>query len=94
MSDLDHKYVVEIKTSDKSLRLSNNVKEELMKLGMMDEKGKLKLTGISAKMLKQMKQEYVECPVLNNNISFVQCYICSNFQSRISGKVYCKGNPL
>ena len=94
MSDLDHKYVVEIKTSDKSLRLSNNVKEELMKLGMMDEKGKLKLTGVSAKMLKQMKQEYVECPVLNNNIPFVQCYICSNFQSRISGKVYCKGNLL
>ena len=31
--------------------------------GMMDEKGKLKLKGVSPKMLKRMKQEYVECPV-------------------------------
>jgi hypothetical protein len=28
--------------------------------GMMDEKGKIKLKGVSPKMLKRMKLEYVE----------------------------------
>jgi hypothetical protein len=34
------------------------------KLGMMDDKGKLKLKGVSPKMLKRMKLEAVDCPVL------------------------------
>ncbi len=94
MSDLNPKYIVEVKVADRSLRLSEEVKRELKNMGMMDDKDKLKLVGISTKMLKQMKQEYVECPVLNSSISFIQCYVCTNFISRIKGKVYCSGNPL
>jgi len=41
-----------------------------------------------------MKQEYVECPVLKEDIQFVQCFICPNFQSRVMGEVLCKGDPL
>ena len=60
----------------------------------MDEKGKLKLKGVSPKMLKRMKQEYVECPVLKNDTHFIQCFVCKNFQSRVMGDVLCKGDPL
>jgi hypothetical protein len=69
-------------------------KIELQKIGMMDEKGKLKLKGVSPKMLKRIKLEAVDCPVLAKEVGFIQCYVCSNFHSRISGKVFCKGEPL
>ncbi|MEM2856073.1 MAG: hypothetical protein QW416_03120 [Candidatus Nitrosocaldaceae archaeon] len=88
------RYQVEVKESDKSLRLNEEVKKELQSSGMLDEKGRLKISGVSAKMLKRMKQEYVDCPVLNKQIPFLQCYICKNFISRIKGQVYCKGEPL
>ena len=61
---------------------------------MMDDKGKLKLKGVSPKMLKRMKLEAVDCPVLKAEVGFVQCYVCKNFHSRISGQVYCKGEPF
>ena len=93
-NELDFKYEVEIKTSEKKQLLSKEVKEQLKESGMMDEKGKLKLKGVSPKMLKRMKQEYVECPVLKEDIQFVQCFICPNFQSRVMGEVFCKGEPL
>jgi hypothetical protein len=92
--EAQHKYIVDIKTGEKSLKLTDQAKEELRSVGMMDEKGKLKLKGVSPKMLKRMKTEYVDCPVLNQQISFVQCYVCRNFISRIKGQVYCKGDPL
>ncbi len=92
--DNQHKYLVEIKLGEKSLKLTDLAKEELKKIGMMSEKGKLKLKGVSPKMLKRMKTEYVDCPVLKQEVSFVQCYVCKNFMSRIKGQVYCKGEPL
>ncbi|NIP62132.1 MAG: hypothetical protein GWN01_07425 [Nitrosopumilaceae archaeon] len=94
MSELEHKYEVEVKTTEKRQRLSDEVKKELKSSGMMDDKGKLKLKGVSPKMLKRMKQEYVDCPVLKDNIHFIQCFVCPNFQSRVTGKVLCKGDPL
>jgi hypothetical protein len=45
-------------------------------------------------MLKRIKLEAVDCPVLAKEVGFIQCYVCSNFHSRISGKVFCKGEPL
>jgi hypothetical protein len=90
----DIKYLVPIKQVEKSIKVSNEAKQELQSVGIMDEKGKLKLKGISPKMLKRMKMEAVDCPVLNNEIGFIQCYVCKNFHSRITGKVYCKGEPL
>jgi len=95
MSDeLERKYEVEIKTTEEKQKLPKEVKEELQESGMMDEKGKLKLKGVSPKMLKRMKQEFVDCPVLKGDIQFIQCFVCPNFQSRVMGKVFCKGDPL
>jgi len=90
----DTKFVVPIKGVEKSIKLDERAKSELQAVGMMDEKGKLKLKGVSPKMLKRMKLEAVDCPVFNKELGFIQCYVCSNFQSRISGKVYCKVEPL
>ena len=94
MNELEHKYEVEIKTTEEKQKIPDKVKDELKQSGMMDEKGKLKLKGVSPKMLKKMKQEYVDCPVFKENIHFVQCFVCPNFQSRVMGKVLCKGDNL
>jgi hypothetical protein len=94
MGELEHKYEVDIKATEERQKLQDNVKEELKESGMMDEKGKLKLKGVSPKMLKKMKHEFVECPVFKENIQFIQCFVCPNFQSRVMGKVLCKGEPL
>lgn len=91
---LDTKYEVPIKQVEKTLKISDRAKNELKSSGMMDDKGKLKLKGVSPKMLKRMKLESVDCPVFKQELGFVQCYVCSNFHSRISGVVYCKGEPL
>jgi hypothetical protein len=88
------KYEVPIKQVEKSLKISDRAKAELKSSGMMDDKGKLKLKGVSPKMLKRMKLESVDCPVFKEELGFVQCYVCSNFHSRISGVVFCKGDPL
>ena len=92
--ELDHKYEVKVMQREGRQKLTNDVKDELKSSGMMDEKGKLKLKGVSPKMLKRMKQEYVECPVLKNEIHFIQCFVCKNFQSRVMGNVLCKGDKL
>jgi len=94
MGELEHKFEVEIKEREGRHKLTDKVKDEMKAGGMMDEKGKLKLKGVSPKMLKRMKQEFVECPVLKEDIHFVQCFVCPNFQSRVMGKVLCKGDPL
>ena len=93
-NDLDFKYEVEIKTAEKRQLLSKETKEDLKQSGMIDEKWKLKINGVSGKMLKRMKQEFVDCPVLKKEIQFIPCFICSNFQSRVTGKVLCKGDNL
>ena len=41
-----------------------------------------------------LKQEYVDCPVINDEIQFIQCFVCPNFQSRVMGNVLCKGDKL
>ena len=92
--ELEHKHEVEVKQREGRQKLPDDVKDILKEGGMMDEKGKLKLKGVSPKMLKKMKQEYVECPVLKSDVHFIQCFVCKNFQSRVMGKVLCKGDPL
>ena len=88
------KFVVRIKPVEKSVKITDKAKAELQASGMMDDKGKLKIKGVSPKMLKRMKLEAVDCPVLKQDIGFLQCYVCKNFHSRVSGQVYCKGEPL
>lgn len=94
MDELEHKFEIEVQKTEKRQKLSDKIKAELKAAGMMDEKGKLKLKGVSPKMLKRMKQEFVDCPVLKEETYFIQCFVCSNFQSRVTGKVLCKGDPL
>jgi len=94
MGELEHKYEVEIAQTEKRQKLPQNIKDELKASGMMDDKGKLKLKGVSPKMLKRMKQEFVDCPVFKEEIQFIQCFVCPNFQSRVTGKVLCKGDSL
>jgi hypothetical protein len=88
------KYTVPVKQVEKGIKLTDEAKVELQGIGMMDDKGKLKLKGVSPKMLKRMKLEAVDCPVLNREIGFIQCYVCKNFNSRITGQVNCRGDPL
>ena len=92
--ELEFKYEVEIKKTEERQMIPKEVKAELKASGMMDEKGKLKLKGVSPKMLKRMKQEFVDCPVLEQKVQFVPCFVCPNFQSRVTGKVLCKGDKL
>ena len=94
VDELEHKYEVEVKKREGRQKLPDDVKTILKDGGMMDEKGKHKLKGVSPKMLKRMKQEYVECPVLKDEIHFIQCFVCPNFQSRVMGSVLCKGDKL
>ena len=94
VNELERKYDVKILTTEDKVKFPDALKAELKTSGLMDDKGKLKLKGVSPKMLKRMKQEYVECPVLKEDIQFVQCFICPNFQSRVMGEVLCKGDPL
>ena len=93
-NELEHRFEVEIMSREGRQKLPDNTREELRSSGMMDEKGKLKLKGVSPKMLKRMKQEYVNCPVLGEETHFIQCFVCPNFQSRIMGKVLCKGSEI
>ena len=92
--ELERKYDVKIQSTEEKVKFQDALKAQLKESGMMDDKGKLKLKGVSPKMLKRMKQEYVECPVLKEDIQFVQCFICHNFQSRVMGEVFCKGDPI
>ena len=38
--------------------------------------------------------EFVDCPVLKKEVQFIPCFVCPNFQSRVTGKVLCKGDEL
>ena len=94
VDELEHKHEVKVQSREGRKKLPDSVKEILKGSGMMDEKGKLKLKGVSPKMLKRMKQEFVDCPVLKEEIHFIQCFVCPNFQSRVMGNVLCKGDPV
>ena len=94
VDELEHKHEVKVQTREGRQKLPDSVKEIFKWSGMMDEKGKLKLKGVSPKMLKRMKQEFVDCPVLKEEIHFIQCFVCPNFQSRVMGNVLCKGEPV
>ncbi len=56
VDELEHKYEVEVKEREGRQKIPDSVKQILKEGGMMDEKGKLKLKGVSPKMLKRMKQ--------------------------------------
>lgn len=94
MNELEHKYEVKVERREKAARMDHATKDALREAGMMNEKNKLKITGVSPKMLKTMKMEYVDCPVLEKETHFVQCFVCPNFQSRLNKMVLCRGESL
>ena len=94
MNEIEYKYEVKVERREKAKRLDPATKAALRNAGMINANNKLKITGISAKMLKVMKMEYVNCPVLEREVQFVQCYVCTNFQSRIKKAVRCLGEEL
>jgi len=77
----DYKYVVEVVSLDKALRVPRSVTNSL--------KG-----AVGRKLMSRMRREAVNCPVQNRLIPFLICFSCKNFIRRMSGKVYCKGQPL
>ena len=89
-----YKFEVEIHSTEERQKIPLPVKERLREAGMADDKGKLSIKGVSPKMLRRMKKEYVQCPVLEERTQFLMCFMCSNFQSRVMGKVLCRGQPL
>lgn len=91
---LEHKFEVEILSTETRQKIPDSVKQGLREAGMADDRGKLKIKGVSPKMMRRMKQEYVECPVLGERTHFIKCFMCPNFQSRVRGMVLCMGGPL
>lgn len=94
MEELEHKYEVKVQKRDKAMRFDAPTKQALREAGMLNEKNKFKINGVSPKMLKAMKQEYVDCPIMEREVQFVQCFACPNFQSRSNGVVLCRGDTL
>ena len=90
---MTHKYEVEIHEHEIAPKIEADTREELVAAGMMPG-GKINIKGVSAKMLRRMKREYVDCPVLERDVQFLKCFVCSNFQSRVRGKVLCMGLPI
>ncbi|MFB0551066.1 MAG: hypothetical protein ACETVV_00665 [Nitrososphaeria archaeon] len=46
--------------------------------------------GLSAKMIRRMKLEAVDCPMTGKLESAVFCYNCSNYVRRVRGVVHCR----
>lgn len=77
----DYKYVVEVSTLDRAMRVPRDIQSELKGV-------------VGGKMLRRMKLEAVECPVRGRLTPFLICFTCKNFVRRFSGKVHCRGLPL
>jgi hypothetical protein len=56
--------------------------------------GSIKAVFSKSKLLKKMKNEAVNCPVMVRAVAFPDCFACSNFNRRVNGRVGCKGLPL
>ncbi len=69
---------VEVKKSQKSLKVPEEKLNELK--------------GIGNRLISSMKKEYVDCPVIKQQVPFIACYLCPSFIRRYKGVVYCKGD--
>jgi len=90
---LTHKHEVHIYEHSGTPKIDDDTRNALGLSGMMPG-GKINIKGVSAKMLRRMRREYVDCPVLGRDVQFLTCFVCPNFQSRVRGKVLCIGNPI
>ncbi len=46
---------------------------------------------VSGKMMSRMKHESIQCPVISEELSFLECFTCGSFIRRIKGEVHCAG---
>jgi hypothetical protein len=76
----DAKFKVKVERVSRAIKVSRELVSEL--------------EGASKSMVDKMRKEAVDCPVLGCKVSFIQCFLCSNFLRRVRGIVYCKGEPL
>lgn len=90
---LKHRHEVHIYEHAETPKISDETRRALVLSGMMPD-GKINIKGVSAKMLRRMRREYVDCPVMGHDVQFLTCFVCPNFQSRVRGKVLCIGNPI
>ena len=70
------KYLVKVHEAKRAMKVDKEVEEAV--------KGAL-----GRKMIRKMKREYVECPVANRKVSFLECFTCISFIRRIRGVVHC-----
>ena len=75
---MEVKFQVEVKQAKRGLKASPEAVNILK-------------TTMSGKMLSKMKKEYVECPIANSPVSFVDCFTCVSFIRRVRGVVHCAG---
>lgn len=90
---LKHRHEVHIYEHADTPKIDDDTRRALANSGMMPD-GKINIKGVSAKMLRRMRREYVDCPVMGRDVQFLTCFVCPNFQSRVRGKVLCIGNPI
>lgn len=81
MSEGERKFLVKVYGVEKPIRVAKATQDSL--------KG-----AAGGKMLKRMKREAIDCPVLDKQRAFLECFACPNFLRRVRGQVDCLGNPL
>ena len=74
----DYKFKVNVYPSEKPRKVPKVVTDEL--------KGTA-----GAKAIARMKQESINCPVVNKEVAFLVCFACPSFLRRVSGVVDCAG---
>ncbi len=81
MEKVPHKYEVPIKQAKRALRVPKELKEKLKDL-------------YGKKVISKFSKDYVECPVMGKEVSFLICLNCPNYVRRFKGVVHCKGEPI
>jgi len=78
------KYEISVINLERGIKIDEELRRKMEKLRH----------GLGKKRIAKMKKEAVECPVLKQRVSFLQCFFCPNFLRRVRGVVYCKGKQL
>ncbi len=74
-------YYVEVKKGTKAFKVDSKIIESLKK-------------SLNTKMIATMKKEYVDCPIVKQEVVFLICYNCVSHIRRIRGVVHCEGKEF
>ncbi|MCS7116266.1 MAG: hypothetical protein RMJ31_02415 [Nitrososphaerota archaeon] len=75
------KYFIKVFERENALKVSKELQESFKGI-------------LSKRMIARMKREVIDCPVLNKERPFLECFVCNNFIRRVKGEVQCAGLPL